>query len=54
MEFSLVEGWYFSGENSLLKEALAYTLTREAHPIRAAERRKTLATGASPWFFERK
>jgi hypothetical protein len=24
-------------------------MTREAHPNRAAERRKTLATGASPW-----
>jgi hypothetical protein len=30
------------------------SVAREAQPIRAAERRKTLATGASLWFFEKK
>jgi hypothetical protein len=41
----------FMSRPPLLGEALLPKVSREANPIRAAERRQILATGASPWFW---
>ena len=37
--------------NPLLEKAEPSKMTREALPIRAAERRQIVATGVSPWVF---